>query len=54
MPESTAIINIEAADQVYKQMKKGVYLGGNINHNADLSIEVDWCIRNAPSNCTAD
>ena len=24
-----------------------VYLGGNVNHNADLSIEVDRCIRNA-------
>ena len=24
-----------------------VYLGGNVNHNAHLSIEVDWRIRNA-------
>ena len=24
-----------------------VYLGGNVNHNADLSIGVDKCIRNA-------
>ena len=24
-----------------------VYLEGNVNHNADLSIEVDRCIRNA-------
>ena len=45
MPEftSTAILSLEAAGQVYKF----VHLGGNVNHNADLSIEVDRCIRNA-------
>ena len=49
MPESTAIFSVEAADQVYDQTKEFVYLGGNVNHNADLSIEVDrrmhnvWC-----------
>ena len=47
MPESTAIFSVEAVGQVYKQMNEFVYLGGNVNHNTDLSIEVDRCIRNA-------
>ena len=37
MPESTAIFSAEAADQVYSQTNEFVYLGGNVNHNADLS-----------------
>ena len=41
MPESTA------TGQVYNQTNEFVYLGGNVNHNADLSIEVDRRIRNA-------
>ena len=47
MPESTATFSVEAAGQVYKQTNEFVYLGGNVNHNADLSIEVDRRIRNA-------
>ena len=47
MPESTAAFSVEAAGQVYNQMNEFVYLGKNVNHNADLSIEVDRCIRNA-------
>ena len=47
MPESTAIFSVEAAGQVYNQTNEFVYLGGNVNRNADLSIEVDRCIRNA-------
>ena len=47
MPESTAIFNVKAAGQVYNQTNEFVYLGGNVNHNADLSIEVDRRIRNA-------
>ena len=47
MPESIAIFRVEAASQVYHQTNKLVYLGGNVNHNADLSIEVDRRIRNA-------
>ena len=47
MPESTAIFSVEAAGQVYNQTNQFVYLGGNVNHNADLSIEVDGRIRNA-------
>ena len=47
MPESTAIFSIEAAAQVYNQTNGFVYLGVNINPNADLSIEVDRRIRNA-------
>ena len=47
MPESTAIFSVEAAGQVYNQTNEFVYLGGNVNHNADLSIEVDQRIRNA-------
>ena len=46
MPESTATFSVEAADQVYNQTNEFVYLGGNVNHNADLSIEVDRRIRN--------
>ena len=47
MPESTAIFRVEAAGQVYNQTNEFVYLGGNANHNADLSIEIDRLIRNA-------
>ena len=42
-------LRVEAAGQVYNQTKKFVYLGGNVNHNADLSNEIDrrvhkaWC-----------
>ena len=36
-----------AAGQVYNQTNGFVYLGGNDNHNADQSIEVDRRIRNA-------
>ena len=41
MPESTATFGAEAAGQVYNQTCEFVYLGGNVDHNADLSIEVD-------------
>ena len=48
MPESTAIFSLEAAGQVYNQTNEFfVYLGGNVNHNANLSIEVDRRISNA-------
>ena len=47
MPESTATFSVEAADQVYNQTNEFVSLGGNVNHNADLSIEVNRPIRNA-------
>ena len=47
MPESTATFSVEAAGQVYNQTNEFLYLRGNVNHNADLSIEVDRCIRNA-------
>ena len=47
MPESIAIFSVEAAGQVYNQTNEFVYLGGNVNHNADLSIEVDRRIRKA-------
>ena len=33
--------------RVYNQTNEFVYLGGNVNHNADLSIEVDRRICNA-------
>ena len=49
MPESTAIFSVEATRHVYNQ-NEFVYLGGNVNHNADLSIEVDRRVRNA--SCT--
>ena len=47
MPESTATFSVEAAGHVYNQTNEFVYLGGNVNQNADLSIEVDRCVRNA-------
>ena len=45
--DSTAVFNVEAAGWVYNQTNEFVYLGGNVNHNADLTIEVDHRIRNA-------
>ena len=33
--------------QVYNETNGFVYLGGNVNHNADLSVEVNRRIRNA-------
>ena len=47
MPESAAIFSVEAAGQVYNQTNEFVHCWGNVNHNADLSIEVDRRIRNA-------
>ena len=46
MLESTIKFSVEAAGGVYNQSTKFVYLGGNVNRNADLSIEVDRRIRN--------
>ena len=46
-PDAAASFSVEAAGQVYKQTHDFVYLGGNVNHDADLSIEVDRRIRNA-------
>ena len=46
MSEPTAIFRVEAAGQVYNQTNEFVNLGGNVNHNADLSIEIDRRIRN--------
>ena len=47
MPESTATFSVEVAGQVYNQTNKLVYLGKNVDQNADLSIEVDRRVRNA-------
>ena len=47
MPEPTATFSVEAAGQVYNQTNEFVYVGGNVNHDDDLSIEVDRRIRNA-------
>ena len=47
MPESTTTFGVEAAGQVYNQTNEFAYLGGNINHNADLSIVVARRVRNA-------
>ena len=47
MPASTVTFSVEAAGQVYNRTNELVCLGGNINHNADLSIEVDRRVRNA-------
>ena len=47
MLESTATFCVEAAGEVYNQTNEFAHLGGNVNHNADLSIEVNRCMRNA-------
>ena len=47
IPESTATFTVEAAGQVYNQTNEFVYLGGNVNQNADVAIEVDRRARNA-------
>ena len=47
MPESAATFSVEAAGEVYSQTSEFLYLAGSVNHNADLSMEVDRCIRNA-------
>ena len=39
--EFTAIFSVEAAGQVYNKINELVYLGGDVNHNADLSTEVE-------------
>ena len=46
MPESTTIFTVEAADQVFSQTNRFVYLAVNVNHNVNLSIKVDRRIRN--------
>ena len=38
IPEITAIFSVQAAGQVYNQTNELEYLGGNVNHNVDLSI----------------
>ena len=47
MPESTTTFSVEAAGQVYNQTNEFVYLEGNVNRNAGLSIKIDRRIRNA-------
>ena len=46
MSESTTIFSIKAAGQVYNETNEFVYLGGDVNHNADLPTEVNPRIRN--------
>ena len=50
MPESTTIFSVGTAGQVHRQTNEFVYLGGNVNRNTDLSIEVDRRIRSASCN----
>ena len=38
MPECTATFSVEAAGQAYNQTNECVYLGENVNHNADRRI----------------
>ena len=46
VPEATAIFSVDKTGQVYNQINEFVYLERNVNHNDNLSIEVDRCIRN--------
>ena len=41
------IFSVKTVGLVYNQTNEFVYLGGNVNHNADLFIEVDRRTRNA-------
>ena len=41
MPESAAIFSVEKVGQVYNKTNEFVYLRGDVNHNANLSFEVD-------------
>ena len=45
--ETTVIFSVEAAGQMYNQTNEFVYLGGNVNHNVDLSSELDRRVHNA-------
>ena len=47
MSDATVTFSVEAAGQVNKQTHNFVYLAGNVNHHADLSIEIDRLIGNA-------
>ena len=47
MSDAASTFSVEASGQVYKQTHDFVYLGGNVNHHADLSIEINRRIRNA-------
>ena len=47
MSDAASTFSVEAAGQVYNQTHDFVYVGGNVNHHADLSIEIDRRIRNA-------
>ena len=47
MPGSTATFSVEAACQLHNKTNELVYLAGHVNHNADLSFEVDRRIRTA-------
>ena len=47
MLEFTTTFSVEAAGKVYNQTNEFVYLGGNVDHNTDLPIEVNLRIRNA-------
>ena len=46
MPESTTTFSVEAAGQVYSQTNEFVYLGRDVSHNVNLSIEVGRRIHN--------
>ena len=47
MSDAASTFSVEAAAQVHKQTHDFVYFGGNVNHHADLFIEIDRRIRNA-------
>ena len=47
IPDAATTFSVEVAGQVYKQAHDFVYLGWDVNHDADLLIEVNRRIRNA-------
>lgn len=42
IPDGTTTFAVEAAGQVYKKAQDFLYLGGNVNHDAHLFIEVGF------------
>ena len=46
MPESITIFSVQAVGRIYNQTNGFLYLGEYVNHNADLSIEIDRRIHN--------
>ena len=47
LSDTTSTFSVKSNGLVYKQAYDFIYVVGDVNHNADLSIEINWCIVNA-------